>query len=162
MKKTEEIKTSHNPVTGTTFEVVNKADCATCVQIKKAKASAQPQSKANLLNKLYDKYNDCFANTMPSFHNLLWQLMINGVHKGKRMCFYAALTGGENTLGLVTFNEAGYYPAVFFKETVNFPEMEAIVNNLNQQVFDVDEKEYMRIVSSSMAAGSVLETVSKN
>jgi hypothetical protein len=157
MKKTEKIKVGHNAISGKTFEIVNKAECATHVETKKAKASVSPQSKAKLLSKLYEKYKDCFLNTMPSFHNLLWQIMINDVHSGKRICFYAAHKEGENILGLVTYNESGYYPAVTFKEELTHEQIVAVAEDLNESVFSLSKEQAIDIISSSMSAVNLSE-----
>lgn len=59
------------------------------------------------LNKIYDKYRDDFKEGICSFHDLLWQIMINQNFKEKEVVFYPVVTPEGNEM-VVASGAGGY------------------------------------------------------
>jgi len=103
------------------------------------------------LHVIYEQYKDNFKNTLPaSFHNALWQVMVNEIHKGKLKCFYATNIDTEYCLALVVANEGGFIPLCYFNEDLSMEQCESLAYQIGSDVFDVDEKTADQIVGSSM------------
>lgn len=105
------------------------------------------------LNKLYDQFKDKFEkNCSPSFHNLLWQIIVNEAY-GDRTVAFCPVVGMENriTIGVAQQDEPGYYPTqVGFEMSVTWKEAGDICYTLNEEIFGLTPKLSVAIVASSM------------
>lgn len=104
------------------------------------------------LNSIYEEYKDYFVkDPFVSFHDILWQIMINEIHKDNVKCFYGTIdSDGQNVLALVIENKDGYIPVAFFKGEINLVSVENLANELSEKVFGLNKDECMKIVNSSM------------
>lgn len=101
-----------------------------------------------LVNHLYDKHKDKFDG---SIHNTLWQIIINERFKDEKVCFVSNYSERGLDLGIATKNENGYnFVGCCFKEKITHNEAELIINELNNEVFGLTEKEAMEIELTSM------------
>lgn len=100
-------------------------------------------------NAVYDKHKGSFeTNTTPSFHNLLWQFIVNNIHDTKLVSLTVVLRNGRTELGIAEFNEPGYIPtSVGF--TVPYDKATDICDDLNLLMFGQADKLSMRIIASS-------------
>jgi hypothetical protein len=107
----------------------------------------------NKLNYVNDSYKDCFTNSLPSFHGVLWNLLIEEVHKEKEKAFTINISSGVGyQLGLAIKNEKGYIPlGVYFnrKEYRDYKKASEILEKINKQVFNLDINKSAEIVFSS-------------
>ncbi len=104
--------------------------------------------KTEILNKLFDKYKDRFDG---SFHNVLWQIMINGKRKDTESCFVSNYTNRGLDLGIADKNESGYtFAGCCFKYNVTYDEAELILADLNKEVFELTEDQAFKISLSSL------------
>lgn len=104
------------------------------------------------LNKIYEEYKDYFVtDPFLSFHDILWQIMISEIHKGKKKCFYGTVgSESEYVLALVIEDRDGYFSSAHFKGELNLIAVEKLANELSEKVFGLNKEECMKIVSSSM------------
>jgi len=105
------------------------------------------------LNKILKTYNDLFTQ---GFHNLLWQIMINERHKGKKIAFTAAYTdiGLELVLAMP---DGGYIPcSCAFNDTITYMKGNDYAEDISMAVFDIDKKEVLdRITKSYQHSGKI-------
>lgn len=110
----------------------------------------------DLLNSIYSVQKENFQKCHPSFHNLLWQLIINEAwKKNKRHCFAPVVSNVENAggfeVGIVETDEQGYFPTrVFFKEGLTFDECVKICEAINTEMFGLSPTNTNEIITSSM------------
>lgn len=105
------------------------------------------------LNKVYDQFKDKFeANCSPSFHNLLWQLIINRVHDDKIIVLVPAVMKHDRwEVGLAEHNEPGFIAtSVGLLSGIDYKEATWICEKLSKQLFGIDEKLWATILLSSM------------
>lgn len=104
------------------------------------------------LRTIFEQYKDKFELVLPlTFHNALWQVMINNVHSGKLKCFYGTMSEHGNCLALVIANESGFIPTAYFKPELSLDECEDIAYSLNHDVFGIDKNMAEHISISSMS-----------
>jgi hypothetical protein len=100
-------------------------------------------------NKIYKSYNDLFVPSMPSFHNLLWQIIVNETLKNKTVAFYVDYTD-RGAQFVIACNDGGYIPTgVFFTEKIGYNAAADYCSDISQQVFDLSKKEIKSIVTNS-------------
>lgn len=112
------------------------------------------KTRLEQLNYLYDKYNTITDGT---FHNTLWQLMINQRFTNSKAFVHIIGTGKDGcNVGIAVANEPGYSSAQFsIKGTKGM--IEAMIDELNMDVFGVMPEQASNIVVSSMRAQNLLE-----
>lgn len=111
------------------------------------KATKVEESPVNKVDRLATKFKQ---QTVGLFHNALWQILVNNCtpNDGKSCLTYLQV---GNEVGLVRANEKGYIPCNFgFKDEIPVKEREQIVNNLNEEIFDLEDKESCLIVLTSL------------
>ena len=105
------------------------------------------------LNYIDEAFKNCFVDALPSFNNVLWQLMINEVHKEKSKAFHLVTSGKHSyQLVLVFENEKGYNPLeIYFNDDYKkYDDTSKIIEELNKQVFNLDYKIAAKIILSSL------------
>lgn len=105
------------------------------------------------LNKVYDQFKDKFeSNYSPSFHNLLWQLIINRVHDEKIIVLVpAVMKNGRWEIGLAEHNEPGFIATfVGLLPGIDYKKASEICEKLSKQLFGIDEKLWATILLASM------------
>jgi hypothetical protein len=111
------------------------------------------------LNEVYDKYAENFnSNQSPSFHNLLWQTIVNQVHGNAIVVFYPVYHNHILQVSLVAHDEAGHTPLmVEFAAGTTFDKAVKVCYALNRLVFGITDLLADRIVTLSMDKGKVKE-----
>lgn len=105
------------------------------------------------LNYLFDKYNHL---TEGSFHNSLWQILINGRENGwdsGKTFAFTHILGPVRTwnVGIVTKGQVGYTPATFgIKADAPEEEVRGFINEMNSVIFGITEEHADLIVMRSM------------
>lgn len=103
------------------------------------------------LNFLYDKYKDKMVG---SFHNTLWQILINDCRKDIQSAFVYVFVPskiGSTHVGIADLNVKGYTPATFdFNTSVSEEERHLILEELNREVFGITKERADQIYFSSM------------
>lgn len=100
------------------------------------------------LRELYEKYKGYFDG---SFHNLLWQLMINEVHADRERALTAVIDKRGYQLGLVLEGMKGYIPTLtWFKPGMKWEECSKIADELSEKIFEIDYEKQNIIVLRSM------------
>jgi divalent metal cation (Fe/Co/Zn/Cd) transporter len=99
--------------------------------------------KSILFDKLYDKFEGFFSkNSFPSFNDILWQIVINEILKGRNAAITSVLTENGMELAIVYKGEKGYYPThVLFNSDVTYNKAEEIANELNNEIFGLSPKD---------------------
>lgn len=100
------------------------------------------------LDSIYEKFKNHFPQS--SFHDVLWQLLINEVRKGKQSAFTAVIKDGYTLLAIADKNEKGYTPTNAIFSSDNYDECEDVCDELNKEVFGLTDKEASNIVLSSL------------
>lgn len=105
------------------------------------------------LNYLYDKYKHL---TEGSFHNSLWQILINGKGNGWEQGTHAFnhILGPVKTwnVGISTKGQCGYSPATFgIKKGVSEDAIDEFIDELNSEIFGITKEHAEMIVLRSMA-----------
>ncbi len=103
------------------------------------------------LNELYDKYKDDFEkNCSPSFHNLLWQIIVNEVMANKTICFTPVYTKTGLQIGIAHANEGGYQ-ATNVHFTCDYEKASDILEDMNLVLFGMNEKAQTVLIGTTMA-----------
>lgn len=96
------------------------------------------------VHRIYDALKDEFETGL---HNLLWQLLVNEVHKGKTIALAFIICGEfDGQVGIATKDVPGYIP------TACAACDEEAVDRLNEMLFNRPRIESMKIIGSSMHA----------
>lgn len=105
-----------------------------------------------LLNSIYDANKDNFKPGMCSFHNLLWQLIINETWKDTNIhCFVPVYQDGGNMIAIAENNKYGYHPTyVFFADGIDYKQANNICKRINEEMFGLLSDACDNIVASSM------------
>ncbi len=97
-------------------------------------------------NTIFEKYEDKFEG---AFHDLLWKLIVNKIHKEKPRALTTVVQSGYTELGLALKNEPGYIPTGAFKGH-NYNECTAITKALNKEVLGLSREDAAMIIITSM------------
>jgi hypothetical protein len=121
------------------------------------------KTDTSFFNDVHDAMADFFVKSTPSFHNLLWQIIVNEAYNDKIICFYpveaykgieaseAAKVFGKWQIGIVAFNEQGYVPTfVNFIPQFDFDDAQAACDILNKQMFGIEQDFMVMLVDRSM------------
>lgn len=95
------------------------------------------------LNVIYSKHAE---NCDGSFHNALWQIMIN------ESCEGAFSYSHTSKQVIIALPEGGYIPALF--DIPNKEKRQLIIDDLNREIFDLNAMQAMRIECDSMKGAS--------
>lgn len=107
---------------------------------------------ANDLAEIREKFNGNFKSEFRSFHDLLWQIAINGMldNEEEPVIFHLDVTGNSGNELVLAFQSGGFKrTGVFFIEG-NYDECSKVVEEINEMFFEVDHDSQMRIISKSM------------
>ena len=106
------------------------------------------QNPVEKVGTIFDKYQDKFIG---SFHNLLWQILVNECRdlKKKDSCFSYDLAMTQ--IGIADRNTSGYTPtSTTFKDEVPPAKRKEIIDDLNRLVFGLEPEDSMLIVITGM------------
>lgn len=117
-----------------------------------------PEDRLARLNVVYDKYKDDFEG---SFHNMLWQVMVNGVRDETRSAFVVA--DAENMVrngkpvaawefGIADAGRKGYTPGSCWY-VGDYDKASRVAEELNKEVFGLEPEEGWMIAASTMRKG---------
>lgn len=101
------------------------------------------------VQRLYNKYNLKFPTT--PIHNLLWKLLFDKTRSLTDAAFTPIIKDGYMEIGIADKGEKGYSPTGVLFATHNYDEAELICEELNQDVFNIDDKTASDIILSSMS-----------
>lgn len=105
-------------------------------------------------HEVYDPRKDLFSTNL---HNFLWQLIINEAKGDKIIVFTPVYTDRGLEIGMVAFNETGYYPTYISFNNKDYNEAVKVCEELNLQLFGITDDLAMAIVAKSMATEKVSE-----
>lgn len=106
------------------------------------------ESSTQKVSRIYDKFKEKFLG---NFHNALWQIIINERFKGKNVAFVQNFNNSGIELGIADKMHRGYTPtATMFDIDVKYDEAETIIDELNQDVFNLSPIEANEITLMSM------------
>lgn len=101
------------------------------------------------VNELFEKYKEKFVGAL---HNVLWKLLVDKVRANSKSAFVSNYTSHGLELGIADFGKNGYSPtATHFADGITYDEAERILDDLNKEVFNLDDESSIEIVLSSMA-----------
>lgn len=125
------------------------------------------KNSIEFFHQVHDPYQDKFINAQPSFHNLLWQLIVNERFDKQIIIFHpvpvrpdktqdlldSSYKHGKWDISIVTFNEGGYQRTyvTFVPEIETYDEACRICDEINQKVFGITPELAIKIVTDSMA-----------
>jgi hypothetical protein len=109
------------------------------------------KKSTEFFHELHDKYEAKFEKAMPSFHNLLWQFIVNDIHPNKIIAFTPVHYKGGLQISTVNFNVSGHWPTnVHFAKGVSYDEALEICQDLNLQLFGMTDQLAFAIIATSM------------
>ncbi len=105
--------------------------------------------KSDIVEKVFQKHKDNFDG---SFHTTLWEILFNGARdvSKKESAFTPIIDNGFTRLGIADKDKRGYTPTPAVFKTHNYKEAQEICNDLNNDIFSLDDKEASLIVLSSI------------
>lgn len=123
------------------------------------------QNSIEFFHQVHDPYQDKFIKAQPSFHNLLWQFIVNEKFDKQIVIFHPVpvkpnkmqdmisedYKDGHWEISIVTFNEGGYQRTyVAFLPTIDYDEACGICDELNEKLFGITPDLGIKIVTESM------------
>jgi hypothetical protein len=107
--------------------------------------------RTDKLKKIYEQYKHLFQPLITSFHNLLWQVMINESMKGKGPVAFTAIVADRGCEMVIASADGGYYPTgVKFVEEIEYNKASDHAEEISSHVFGHSKKENWKIVARSM------------
>lgn len=101
------------------------------------------------MNEVYDKYKQYFLS---NFHSVLWHLYVENTFAGNVICFVQNFKNGGIILGIATANESGYTPTpAYFADGIHYDKAQVILDELNKDVFGLNDEATTNITTSSMS-----------
>lgn len=98
---------------------------------------------------LYNKYVDKLNGI--SFHNLLWQLLINKNRSNEKSALTVVYTDNGQEIVIADKHKQGYTPAsVVFEDGIRRDQANKICQHLNKVIFGLEPKEASEIVLSTL------------
>lgn len=96
------------------------------------------KTSTEFFHEVHDPFQEHFVkNTIYSFHNLLWQLIVNEIHPDKLVILYPVYTD-KLQLSIVWLGERGHLPThVEFVKGTTFEQACEIADKLNEMLFGV-------------------------
>ena len=106
--------------------------------------------KRQYLKRIHEAFSGLFKPLLPcTFHNLLWQIMINESMKNRRVAF--SIADGEHGWQLVIADAAGgYFPTGVFFKSPNFKHLCTVTDIISSLVFDITTSEALDRVRESI------------
>ena len=107
---------------------------------------------ADKFQALYTEVEFVFDHTkIFTIHNLLWQIMVNEVHKHKVKALTPVYREGGLEVAIATENESGYNPTgVMFKAGTEYKDAMDICHIINLKAYGWSEDKSIEIITSSM------------
>lgn len=108
------------------------------------------ENATDKVGRIYDKHKNKIEG---SFHDVLWQILVNGVRKANLESAFTHLYPSNNgcEVGIADKGRKGYTPtSIFFKADVPVKERVAIVDDLNREVFGLEPDQALMIVIDTM------------
>lgn len=101
---------------------------------------------------LYEAFKNSFrTNTTTSFSNLLWQFIVNDMHRESSICFTPVHTKEGLQISWVGDNEPGHRPTgVQFAESVEYDEAYDLCVAINERLFGLTPKASEAMIIQSM------------
>lgn len=116
--------------------------------MKKEEQNLNGLSDTDKVNVLFEKYKDKFPNSF--LHTTLWNLFVKKTRPLTDAAFTPIIQDGHTIVGIADRGIKGYTPTMLVFETHNYDEASDICDELNQDVFGVDQKEAFKIIANSM------------
>ena len=105
------------------------------------------------LNALHAKHKDQLPG---QFHNLLWQIMVNNSLGDEFAAFHRQLSDNQPVLSLAS---GGYIPTCCgFADGMSEEDMDAVLDDLNEQLFGLTPDGAMGIILRSYAGSHIKRT----
>lgn len=101
-------------------------------------------------NAIHKAHKSEFKSSIFSLHNLLWQILINERFSNRMVAFTPVIREGETQIAIAEFNVSGYVPTAVAFENPDFDSANDICDQLNEEVFGLNEDTAVRITFSSM------------
>ena len=111
------------------------------------------QNKLELVREIEKKYGELFQKNITSFNNLIWQVVVNEVHKDKKIVFTAVYTDGGLEL-VLAHPDGGYIPTGVYFLKGDYNEGSDIADDISMIVFKIDSKEVFVRQARSMRNNS--------
>jgi len=112
------------------------------------------ENKAETRKKVIEEFNEKFyqpdyINSFQSFFDLIWQIMINDVYEGKKMCFWIDVMDEKNNL-IVADENGGYIKTEIKFIDDNYNNCVELIEKLNTMVFGLSVEAADKLISTSM------------
>lgn len=106
-------------------------------------------------NEVNNQFEDRFEKTFFSFHNLIWQLVVNESYQDNIICFHPVDSKTEGyfwEIAIVEWNVEGFKRTnvTFIKDVIEYNEACDICDQLNEQLFGITQLLGQKIVDRSM------------
>ena len=104
--------------------------------------------KTEKLNSIYEAYNHLFINSHPSFHNLLWQIIINEAPHEKA-AFAVIYSEGQLEI-VIALDNGGYIPTGVFFRDISYYDSCNYADLISARVFTLSDPEVQAITIHSI------------
>ncbi len=106
---------------------------------------------ATLCLELRRKYLSYFNQEHRSFHDLLWQIAINGMLEDEKrhVIFHVDVTPEGNQL-VLAYESGGYKNTGVYFISENYNDCCNIVEQINEEFFQIDKDRQVKIIGQSM------------
>lgn len=111
---------------------------------------------AKLCSDIRKEYNEHFKTgkiQYRSFHDLLWQIAINGMldnEDNEPVSFHVDVTGKFGNQLVLAYSSGGYKNTGVYFVSSNYNECCDIAEKINERFFKIDKEEQMRLINKSM------------
>lgn len=114
-------------------------------------------NKLKWFNRIFKKFGKDFKEALPcTFHNLIWQIIINGTRKGKSDVFYPVITP-EGTEMVIAQSTGGYLETGVMFKSKNWDKCQDLCEKISLLAFHKDMGgtledmgDYEQVMSKSM------------
>lgn len=106
------------------------------------------QSSTDKVDELYKKYKEHFHNSF--LHNMLWKLLVDKTRPLTNAAFTPVIINEYTELGIADKGEKGYSKTGVIFNSDNYDKQVEICEQLNKDIFGIDDKTASIIICSSM------------
>lgn len=85
-----------------------------------------------------------------SFHDLLWQIRVNGAHENEEITFTVDVMGQFGNQLIIATDKGGYYNTGVYFVNENSNDCEKIAESISLEFFGITEEEHNHRISKSM------------
>lgn len=113
------------------------------------------KSDTNWLSNLKKEYNHNFKSggiLFRSFHDLLWQIAINGMLEDEKdpVIFHVDVTAKNGNELILAFSSGGYKKTGVYFVNEDYSKCCDIAEEINEKFFQIDKDEQMELMAKSM------------